>query len=256
MPISVLVAAAIGYLIGGPIGLVILGGITWFIARSRPVRLLRDLVGIQQQFLSSSFAVMGALCKADGQVSRDEIRAAEQVFDRMHLSGTARERAKDAFNRGKAADLDLDAELERFQSVCGRTGRDTGLLAMFMQVQLTAVAADGRIEPSEQDMLMRVARGIGLPEEELLRLEAMLGAGPGGVRNESGPSLEDAYRVLGVSPDASDAEVKKAYRRLMSQHHPDKLAGRGMPESMREMAEEKSREIIAAWERIEEARRE
>jgi DnaJ like chaperone protein len=126
---------------------------------------------------------------------------------------------------------------------------------MFMQVQLAAVAADGRIDAAEQDMLMRVARGIGLPEEELLRLEAMLAGRGGAGPDDSGPSLEDAYRVLGVSPDASDAEVKKAYRRLMSQHHPDKLAGRGMPESMREMAEEKSREIIAAWERIEEARK-
>jgi DnaJ like chaperone protein len=69
-------------------------------------------------------------------------------------------------------------------------------------------------------------------------------------------SKRDYYEVLGLERGADQKDIKKAYRRLMSQHHPDKLAGRGMPESMREMAEEKSREIIAAWERIEEARRE
>ena len=66
--------------------------------------------------------------------------------------------------------------------------------------------------------------------------------------------LQQAYDVLGVDSDASDADIKKAYRRQMSQNHPDQLAAKGMPESMREMAEEKTREIGAAYERICEAR--
>ena len=61
--------------------------------------------------------------------------------------------------------------------------------------------------------------------------------------------------MLGVAADASDAELKKAYRRLMSQNHPDKLAAKGLPESMREMAEQKTREITAAYELIERTRR-
>ena len=63
-------------------------------------------------------------------------------------------------------------------------------------------------------------------------------------------ALKDAYRVLGVSEDASDAEIKKAYRRLMSQNHPDKLAGKGLPESMREVAQARTSEIGNAYERI------
>ncbi len=60
--------------------------------------------------------------------------------------------------------------------------------------------------------------------------------------------------MLGVPASASDAEVKRAYRVLMSQNHPDKLAAKGLPESMREMAEEKTREITAAYERIQQVR--
>ena len=249
--VSLVVAAVIGFLIGGPIGLVLLAGLVWFVGRSRPVRMLRNLAAIQAQYLEALFAVMGAVCKADGTVTHEEIRVAEDLFERMRLNPDQRRSAQMAFNRGKGPDFDLDAELSSFAQTCRG---QPGLLIMFLHVQIAAVAADGQVHPAEHELLLRVARGLGLPEAEVERLEAMLGGG-GGARDASGPSLDAAYRILGVTPDASDTEVKKAYRRLMNEHHPDKLAGRGLPESMREMAEERTREIGAAWERVEAARK-
>ena len=67
-------------------------------------------------------------------------------------------------------------------------------------------------------------------------------------------SLKDAYRLLGVSDGASDAELKKAYRRLMSQHHPDKLVAKGLPEQMVKDATEKTQQIKAAYELIRKSR--
>ena len=58
----------------------------------------------------------------------------------------------------------------------------------------------------------------------------------------------EAYGVLGVAPTASDRDVKTAYRRLMNQHHPDKQAARGLPDSMMEIAKERTSEIRAAYE--------
>jgi DnaJ like chaperone protein len=69
-----------------------------------------------------------------------------------------------------------------------------------------------------------------------------------------GQSLPGAYRALGLGPAATDADVKKAYRRLMNQHHPDKQAARGLPESMLEAAKERTHEIRAAYELIRERR--
>lgn len=250
MPLSVIIAAALGFFVGGPIGALVLGGLAWWVSRSAPMRLLRDLPAIQSQFLASTFAVMGALCKADGQVSRDEIRTAETLFDRLRLDADARRNAQDAFGRGKAADFDLDAELNAFLTRCGR---NQAMLSMFMQVQIAAVAADGVLHPAEHELLLRIARGLGLPESEVRRLEAMLGAGVEGAP-ASADALHAAYEVLGVEPSATDAEVKKAYRRLVSQHHPDKLAARGLPESMKSMAEERTREIVEAHDRIMAAR--
>jgi DnaJ like chaperone protein len=241
--------ALIGLFVGGVRGLLIgaaLGyGASWVLQNV----LGKRLALLQVQFLNSTFAVMGALCKADGVVSRDEIRVAESMFTRLNLSSEQRELAMAAFNRGKAPGFDLDAEVSSFM----RASRGhRSILVMFLQIQCAAVASDGNVHQNEHQMLVRVARGLGLSEADVAQLEALLRTGAPGPSPQH--KLEDAYTALGVSSSATDSEIKQAYRRLMSQNHPDKLAGKGLPESMREMAEERSREISTAYAVIKEAR--
>lgn len=249
MNLLIVIAAAAGYLIGGWGGLLVAVTLAYLLrGMLRNTLIPVGIARMQSQFLETTFAVMGAVCKADGRVSADEIGVAERLFERLHLPAAARETAKAAFTRGKAPDFDLDAEVARF----AQASRGQRVLhQMFLQIQLSALAADGRVHPAEHEMLLRIARGLGMSEAELVQLEAMLGAAPATAARQS---LDDAYRVLGIDPAASDAEIKKAYRRLMSQHHPDKLASKGLPESMRALAEEKTREITSAYERIERAR--
>ncbi|WP_111497599.1 co-chaperone DjlA [Marinobacter bohaiensis] len=254
---AIFIGGLIGYQIGRLPGLLIGAVAGYFISNALRKKVRSGLFQIQSQFLQSTFAVMGALCKADGVVSEEEIRVAETLFDRLRLSGEQRELAKAAFRRGKEDDFDLDAELDQLLRV---TRGQRALLQMFLQVQVSAVAADGELHPAEHQMLLRIARKLGLPESQIDQLEAMLrgarshGAGGAAGAPPRGQQLADAYKVLGVSEDVSDAELKRAYRKLMSQNHPDKLAGRGLPESMREMAEEKTREISNAYDVIKAAR--
>jgi DnaJ like chaperone protein len=215
---------------------------------------------VQSQLLESTFSIMGALCKADRVVTRDEIRIVESIFDRLHLMGEQRAAAKAAFNRGKSPEFELDAAVDRF----GQIARGRGpLLQLFLQLQCMAVAADGQVHPAEHQLLVRVARRLGLTERDVAQLEALLrvaspgaaGGGPAGGGAPPRARIESAYAALGVTPESSDNEIKRAYRRLMSQNHPDKLAARGLPESMREIAEERTREINSAYDLIKEARR-
>jgi len=236
-----------GFLIGGLIGY----GAGFLLRQS----LLGGLRVVQSQLLESVFAVMGALCKADNVITRDEINAVEQMFGMLNLHGEQREQAKAAFNRGKQPEFDLDAAVDQFARISH--GRRP-LVQLFLQLQVMAIAADGRIDPAEHTMLVRIARRLGLSEADVSQLEALLRAGTAG---PSGPGarptqdkLADAYIALGVTPNSDAAEIKRAYRKLISQNHPDKLAARGLPESMRAVAEERSRELNSAYDLIKAAR--
>ncbi|GGY70580.1 co-chaperone DjlA [Marinobacter zhanjiangensis] len=255
MLFAILLGAAIGYAFGKVPGMLIGAALGAFLLNRLKKRLVGRLRDMQSGFVESVFAVMGAVSKADGVVTDDEIRMAEAMFDRFHLSAEQRESAKAAFSRGKSPDFDLDAELARFRRVCSG---QSALLQMFLQVQVSAVAADGEVHPAEHEMLVRIARGLGLSESLVEQLEATLRgaqAGAGANKYSTSEQIDNAYKALGVSPSASDAELKRTYRKLMSENHPDKLAGRGLPESMREMAEERTREISHAYDVIKEARK-
>lgn len=252
MLIAILIGGVLGYLIGDLLGLLIGAALAYWLAKRLPrVSMLGRLAQVQAQFLDSTFAVMGCLCKADGQVTEDELEVSRRLWDRLRLNEEQRARARASFTRGKSSDFDLDAELATVRRV---THGQRALLQVFLQVQLSAIAADGKLHPAEHEMLLRVARGLGCSEAEVEQIEALLRGGAQAPGAPAGLSLEDAYQALGVESDASDAEIKRAYRRLMSQNHPDKLASKGLPESMREMAEERTREITLAYDRIKQAR--
>jgi len=250
--------AILGLLIGGVPGLVI-GGLAGLVAG--PViktAVLGRLQGAQSRFIDPTVEVMGALCKADGIVTQDEIQVIEQIFDTLHLSPENRQQAKAAFRRGKESDFDLDAAVDQYARV---SRGHPAFLQLFLHLQAMAIAADGVIHEAEHAMLLRVALRLGLDERDLDQFEALLQAGgprrsTGGDSSYQSPShrLNAAYLAIGVSPSAEDAEVKRAYRRLISENHPDKLAGRGLPESMRAVAEERSREINKAYDLIKDAR--
>lgn len=257
MLIGALVGAAIGYLWAGPVGLLLGGVLGFWAVQMAAMALLKGRLGtIRAQFLDHVFAVMGAVAKADGQINADEIAAAERLFEQLRLDADQRARAQAAFRRGKEPDFDLDAEIAAVARLC--RGQHA-LVQMFLQVQIAAIAADGKLHDTEHEILLHIARGLGLSEADIRQVEALFSGG--GARHgdalgsdDVAGGLERAYSILDVAADASDAEIKKAYRRQMSANHPDKLAGRGLPDNMRAMAEARTREIGAAYERIRAAR--
>lgn len=215
----------------------------------------RGGIGVQEAFFRGTFQVMGHLAKADGRVSEDEIRAARAIMSEFGLGAREVQFAIELFTQGKERDFPLDATLQQLRRLC-RNRPD--LCRMFVQIQLQAALWGGSLNPAGRDVLARVAATIGVSAYEVVQMEALLRMQRSSRRPQAQQTAVDhvaeAYAVLGVLHTASDSEVTKAYRRLMNQNHPDKLVAKGLPESMMKLAEEKTRQIRAAYELLREAR--
>jgi len=246
---------AFGFMLGGPLGAALGAVLGHQVDKgvSGAARIsLNDRERVQAAFFTATFSVMGYIAKADGRVSKSEIALAERVMRQMRLNGEQRQAAIDLFNRGKRDDFSVDDALAQLRQV---SHRNRNLLRIFLELQIQAALADGVVADEEYRALLHIAEHLGFDQAQIRQLLDMLQSGEARPGDHSRPALDDAYGTLGVSRDASDEEVKKAYRRLMNQHHPDKLVAKGLPEEMMAVATEKTQAIKSAYERIRESRR-
>lgn len=253
-----LVGGALGFAIGGPLG-ALLGAamghnIDVSMGGGRAALHAGEQGRVQAAFFTATFSIMGYLAKVDGRVTADEIAMAEQVMSQMQLDDAQRKAAINLFQEGKAADFPLDDVIDQFRQECHRR---VNLVRMFLEIQIATALADGKFDYTEERALFHIADRLGFPRIFFERLVSSVraqqqfadGQGEGGRAG-----LQDAYDVLGVDAGATDAEIKKTYRRQMNQHHPDKLVSKGLPEEMIRIATGKTQEIKAAYEQIKESR--
>ena len=204
---------------------------------------------------------MGHIAKADGRVSESEITLARNIMRQMQLNATQEKTAIDLFSKGKAPHFPLEDVIDNFHRECHH---NRNLERMFIEILLFAAYADGHMHEAERHIFFRICSRMGISEFEFRRLEKMVHAqqafhgraGAGYSDSQKPPQniLSEAYEALGIEKSATDAEVKKAYRRQMNQHHPDKLVAKGLPEEMIKLANEKTQEIKAAYDTICKAR--
>jgi DnaJ like chaperone protein len=249
-----------GMMIGGPIGALLgaaLGhnfdkGVTQSAGQSGFGRQERA----QTMFYTATFSVMGHVCKADGQVTDDEIALAKQVMQQMDMDAEQRKAAIGLFNEGKKASFPLNDVVRQFKQ---EIGFRPNLLRMFIEVQIMAAYADGVMDPAERKVLLNICQLLKISQHEFKHLCSMIGGMHSGStqagRNDGSPSLKQAYAVLDINESASTSEIKKAYRRLLSQHHPDKLVAKGLPEEMMKIAADRTHEIRKAYEVIKKAKK-
>ena len=256
-----LVGGAFGFMVGGPLG-ALLGAALGHNFDKGMKSLPDDELGpgdqqrVQMAFFTATFSVMGAVAKADGRVSQEEIRLAEAVMREMGLNNEMMATAKRLFSEGKQADFPLDEVLEQFRLECHRR---TTLIQMFIEIQLQAAYSDGTLHQAESAMLKHICAVLGVSEFVFRQIEQRIKAerhysGSASSKGSQGMSLNDAYAILNVNQDTDDRAVKKAYRRLISQHHPDKLVAKGLPEEMMKVATQKTHEIKQAYEKIKQHR--
>ena len=246
---------ALGYMIGGPLGAML--GVAFagnfskrksnFGGFSKDYH-TGDQQRVQAAFFSCLFSVMGYIAKVDGKVSKSEILLAQQVMQHMQLPEDMQKAAQELFNQGKGKDFNLDEVLEQFRT---ESHRRTHLLRIFLEIQIQVTYADGVFDGKEHDALKYIAQKLHFPIHEL---ESLIQQFSVTSNNTNQLTINDAYVILGVDKSLTDKELKRAYRRLLSQHHPDKLVAKGLPEEMKKIANEKTQKIISAYELIKKQR--
>lgn len=229
----------------------------------------------QSLFMQTTFAVLGHIAKAKGRVTENDIQLARQLMARLRLDSANQQLAQQAFTLGKDPNFPLRQVIQEFREACGQR---VDLLRFFVEVQMQAAVQDGELDANEQQILFTIAEIMGMSRFQFEQMIAMVMAAQqfrsgafyqeqhyrqqngyqqsqgrtyGGYGQASGaPSIEAAYKVLGVTASDDQNTVKRAYRKLMNEHHPDKLAAKGLPDEMMELAKEKAQQIQAAYDLI------
>ncbi len=207
----------------------------------------------QSIFLETVFISMGKLAKVDGRITEHEITHVEQFMMKLGMSAEHRLKAIALFKRGAAPKFDLDPKLNEFIAICGYS---SSLKQMLLVYLIIMGLSDGQLNTAEVNLLRHIGKSLGYDRATFDQLLDM-------VLNQthfadgqtmSADAVQDAYKALGVTQDSSDKEIKSAYRKLMSQYHPDKLMGQGVPEEMISVATEQAKEVQIAYDLIKKHR--
>lgn len=234
-----IIGATTGFAVGGPIGALV-GGLAGHVFDRHRAR-TDDGGGDATKQIAFTIGViaLGAkMAKADGVVTADEIQAFKEVFqippeEMKNVARVFDQARKDA--RGY--------EIYAHQ-IAGLFKDNPQVLEDLLDGLFHIAKADNVMHPAELGYLEGVARIFGFDADGFARIK----------EGHLGPDQADPYRVLGVTRDASDDEIKKAYRKLIREHHPDSLIAQGVPEEFVRVANDKLAAINVAYDRIEKER--
>ena len=259
-----LIGASLGYLILGPVGAlfgVLIGnlfdqGLAEHFTRQKSAFHTETRDNIKKAFFRTTFEVMGHILKADGRITEEQIQTAMQLMREMRLNKSQRKLAQHYFRQGKQTDFNLWQALYTLQEI-GTI--NPNLIKLFIDLQLRA-AQTGGLSRNKLHLINTILNFLGYApiHQQYRYTDDDYSHTTNQTKNrqsshhqyQTTSQSSNAYNLLGVPQTATKQEVKKAYRRLMSQHHPDKLIAKGSSEASIKIANEKTQKIRKAYEEI------
>lgn len=212
-------------------------------AGTRPI--FDDPTETRRIAFATAIVVLGAkLAKADGRVSRDEVDAFKRRFkiSDQEIGGVAQ-----IYDQAKKS---ADGFEPYARQIAALFGRDPVLLEELLIGLFEVARADGELRTGEIEFLREVATIFGFDQAKFEQMRATFGA----AYQPAASQAEDPYKLLGISRGASDADVKKAYRKLVRELHPDQLIAKGLPKEFISRANNRLAAVNTAYDRIEKQR--
>ncbi len=246
-----IIGGTMGLFIGGPLGLIAgiaFGNLFDSASRVDPNRIesstFSSVDQTQMIFFVGAFSMLAKMATSDGSmVSSERAKVEEFITQDLHLSGQERQAALKVFN----AALTSNETFERFAlQFYQNFAHERTILELLMDVLVRVAAADGNISAPEKNLLDSAANIFRIPSallDSIIKRYASISSSP-----------SQAYAVLNLTSSATDDEVKKAYRKLSIEFHPDTIASKGLPEEFTRFATEKFRVIQDAYESIKKER--
>jgi len=261
--LGALFGGTFGFMLGGPLGAMIGGAIgaqtggSVSSSRSRTGRLGADpRRDAQSAFLVAVISLAAKVCKADGHISETEVQAFDRFLrDNLRMPADERRHAARIFNEARDSTVPASAFAKQIRSILiGQPDRLRDIVTILLQI----AHADGALHSEEESLIRQIALDLGLTAHDYQQCRAFFG-GQAGSRGADGRSSRAGaatidYDVLGLTPTATDVEVKKAYRSIAREYHPDVLQSKGLPEDFMNFAKEKLQKVNDSYDRIKQER--
>jgi DnaJ like chaperone protein len=188
-------------------------------------------------FFVATFSMLAKVAQADGRISPEEIHAVEHFMaHELNLAPESKRFAVEIFETAIHSPMEFEDFAGQFYHQFQNQPR---LLDLMIDLLLRLSVADGTLTESEEKLINSAARIFHFTEEKYHEL-----------KSRYAPDFEKYYAILGTNSRASDDEIKRQYRKLVKEYHPDKIASKGLPEEFTKLANDKFREIQDAYDAV------
>ncbi len=239
-----IVGGTLGFALGGPLG-AIAGAALGHSFDATDNQYSRARLSYHEEtqmtFFVATFSMLAKVAHADGRISPEEIQAVEDFMaNELNLTPESKRFAVEIFETAINSPMAFQDFAGQFYHQFHNQPR---LLDLMIDVLLRLSVADGALSDSEEKLISSAARTFRFSEQKYNELKARYA-----------PDFEKYYAILGIHSRASDDEIKRQYRKLVKEYHPDKIASKGLPEEFNKFANDKFREIQDAYDAVKQER--
>ena len=194
----------------------------------------------QAAYFVCIFSILGKIAKADGVVTNDELKVVDDFINGMNISETEKQFAKQVFNEAKNSNYSVEDFASQFYQI---NRGQPAVLHSFLDVLFRVAAADKVLHPAEEDALKKVKDIFQINDKQFSDIKSIYFT-----------DVDRYYKLLSCSVDSSNDEIKKSYKKLVRDFHPDTIVSKGLPEEFTEFAASRFREIQEAYEKVRKER--